>query len=798
MIFSFISLVRTACVLSLLPVWSLAANAQDPSAVTPEPITKKNHPAKTARELYFQRKYKSKRKLSDGSRAQLKIVGGKNADASAYPWMVALAKKGEPDLYEGQFCGGSLIHPYWVITSANCVDGETAEGMEVVLGAYDLTQPDAIQRISVLEIIEHPDFKSNNLHSDLALLRLASPAEARFSPIPLADLSAVVEPGVSARALGWGDTSGNGNFPAVLQEVDFPIVSLDVANASPNYQNTLVPEMLPAGFVQGGKDTCQGDSGGPLMVPSAIAPGGWMLAGITSFRVGECAEAGAYGIYTRITSFRRFIFDHLYQNYSRWEVDAGVVGELRDLDGDGLNNFGEFAFRSDPLSAGPSSVELVLHHNGGERFPALRFFRRATAGEIVWDPQQSNDLSNWQSFDWAANLVEDSPVVGAPGTLQSLVASPEKVTGENRYLRMAVNSSGEFLHSVRSLSCPGRAKGALRDQDERHPVFAARFAKTYRLSGCDPGKVMTIVARSGEFDVMLELLNGATGTRMILATQDTADGVNGTDEKIAFTPLANRSYLVRVSSEGNQETGLYELGVYDRAEYTRTQGIAFPATVSGSLSLDSPLDPLWSPQQYYSSDYRVATISEPITITLSSTAFDSFLEIVNPETGLLLQSDDDSAGNLDARITFAPIPGVPFIIRVTTAEPNSTGEFALSVSEGSPPEPGVPLPVPGTTSGSLSPGDSRDPNSPGAYIDDYELTGLTVGQVVTVNMVSGAIDSYLFVVDGRTGAILGQDDDSGTGLNSRLSFQVQPGVTYLLRATSYRDREVGAYTLSTS
>ena len=64
-----------------------------------------------------------------------KIVGGSNASEGEYPWMVALVDADEESNYDGQFCGGTLIHPYWVITAAHCVAGMPPENIEVVLGA---------------------------------------------------------------------------------------------------------------------------------------------------------------------------------------------------------------------------------------------------------------------------------------------------------------------------------------------------------------------------------------------------------------------------------------------------------------------------------------------------------------------------------------------------------------------------------------------------------------------------------------------------------------------------------------
>ena len=49
--------------------------------------------------------------------AQPHIVGGTEAAINAWPWQAMLLK------YESrrQFCGGTLIDPFWVVTAAHCI-----------------------------------------------------------------------------------------------------------------------------------------------------------------------------------------------------------------------------------------------------------------------------------------------------------------------------------------------------------------------------------------------------------------------------------------------------------------------------------------------------------------------------------------------------------------------------------------------------------------------------------------------------------------------------------------------------
>ena len=49
-----------------------------------------------------------------------KIVGGTNANAADAPWQVALTSRAGSDIYQAQFCGGTLINSDWVLTAAHC------------------------------------------------------------------------------------------------------------------------------------------------------------------------------------------------------------------------------------------------------------------------------------------------------------------------------------------------------------------------------------------------------------------------------------------------------------------------------------------------------------------------------------------------------------------------------------------------------------------------------------------------------------------------------------------------------
>ncbi len=249
---------------------------------------------------------------------QQRIVGGAPAAPGTYPWQAALVYADEPDAYEGQFCGGSLIAPEWVLTAAHCVqdfwgDVKMPANVEVVLGRTDLTTDEGA-RIAVVDIIPHPHYSYNdpiNIYNDIALIRLAHPASQMpiaLSPSGETDAH-LAAPGALATATGWGQLAeDNYDYPADLQEVDIPVVSNAICQqVLASKDVTITDAMLCTGYAEAGKGVCRGDSGGPLIVPNATQTG-YTQVGVVAFAAVPCSEVpGLYDVYTRVSSFYPWI-----------------------------------------------------------------------------------------------------------------------------------------------------------------------------------------------------------------------------------------------------------------------------------------------------------------------------------------------------------------------------------------------------------------------------------------------------------------------------------------------------------
>ncbi len=231
-----------------------------------------------------------------------RIIGGTQAKPGAWPFVVALVDATEPNNYQAQFCGGTLISQIWVLTASHCVDGLAAADLQILVGTQNLSTGGT--RISVSRIIMHPRYDSVTTDYDVALVQLATVAPVNATiPMLRSKQSARADAGDRATVVGWGDTTGNATYPAALRQVTVPIVSQTVCNAPNAYGGTITARMLCAGLASGGKDSCGGDSGGPLLIP---AGSGWIQAGIVSFGIG-CALPNKYGVYTRLSALSGWV-----------------------------------------------------------------------------------------------------------------------------------------------------------------------------------------------------------------------------------------------------------------------------------------------------------------------------------------------------------------------------------------------------------------------------------------------------------------------------------------------------------
>uniref|UniRef100_A0A8C8S433 Peptidase S1 domain-containing protein n=1 Tax=Pelusios castaneus TaxID=367368 RepID=A0A8C8S433_9SAUR len=228
-----------------------------------------------------------------------RIIGGQKSRPGEWPWIVSLQSHGQ------HFCGGSIIHAWWVLSAAHCFHNIRPQAVMVVAGSVTLGVGGVTRRVR--QILAHPSYSRTTYDSDIALLQLSQPL------VPGRDLSRVCLPEDSdsgddgqwhsCYVAGWGTTKyGQEQVSVALREAGVLIVDWLRCMW---WMGALTHNMVCAGYEEGGRDACQGDSGGPLQC-QAPQSSSWYQVGIVSWGRG-CGSRRRPGVYTRIANYRAWI-----------------------------------------------------------------------------------------------------------------------------------------------------------------------------------------------------------------------------------------------------------------------------------------------------------------------------------------------------------------------------------------------------------------------------------------------------------------------------------------------------------
>uniref|UniRef100_A0A8C5H6E6 Vitamin K-dependent protein C n=1 Tax=Gouania willdenowi TaxID=441366 RepID=A0A8C5H6E6_GOUWI len=227
----------------------------------------------------------------------IKLVGKKGES----PWQVLLLNA------RGRFhCGGVLIHESWVLTAAHCLENNLR--FRVRMGDFLLDEGTEVT-LKVDKTFPHPNFQSQTVENDIALLHLETPAPFSDYIVP------VCLPGreMAERVLhlngtvtvvtGWGkEDMDSAQFSSALNVIKVPLVSHNVC-AHQMQPFNISTNVLCAGVLGQRMDACEGDSGGPMVT---LYRDTWFLVGLVSWGDG-CGKEDKLGIYTKVSNYNDWI-----------------------------------------------------------------------------------------------------------------------------------------------------------------------------------------------------------------------------------------------------------------------------------------------------------------------------------------------------------------------------------------------------------------------------------------------------------------------------------------------------------
>ncbi|MBF8224098.1 hypothetical protein [Halomonas sp. 328] len=229
-------------------------------------------------------------------------------------------------------------------------------------------------------------------------------------------------------------------------------------------------------------------------------------------------------------------------------------------------------------------------------------------------------------------------------------------------------------------------------------------------------------------------------------------------------------YLVVVSGVDAHSFGPYDLN---------SRRIELSAS-GGDLSLSEPLDG-WLQD---GPDHHALTIEESglYRIEMRSDDFDAYLELAGP--GNFFREDDDSAGNLDARISDFLEPG-DYTVTARSAFGQGSGLYRLSIEPQELPHDGELR-----NGGEIRVGEAIHGWLPGQRLE-YTLV-IDEAAMVTIDLMSDDFDAYLELSGNGVNTY---DDDGGDGLDSRIRQRLEAG-SYTIVARSFGSGASGLFELA--
>ncbi|KAK9686153.1 Trypsin [Popillia japonica] len=220
-----------------------------------------------------------------------RVVGGSNAPAGAYPFIVSLRSSGN-----AHFCGGSVLNGLNILTAAHCVVGRTTGNTITVAGTNTLNAGGTSRATARLLI--HANYNPSTIANDIAVVRMSTNL-GMTNLIQQTSLNTANTGAVAAILIGWGRTCTTCGLPNNLQHLATNTITHAACVSS---WGSLVAQSQICAVIGAGRGACNGDSGGPLIQTSNSAQ-----LGLASFiRAGGCAQ-GFPDVYVRVSSFIAWI-----------------------------------------------------------------------------------------------------------------------------------------------------------------------------------------------------------------------------------------------------------------------------------------------------------------------------------------------------------------------------------------------------------------------------------------------------------------------------------------------------------
>ncbi|KAJ8733380.1 hypothetical protein PYW08_001678 [Mythimna loreyi] len=239
-----------------------------------------------------------------------RIVGGLPAGANQFRYAVSiqqLSQLNQPT--RGHKCGGVLISPRHVLTTASCTDNENTVPTTVInpteyrvfAGGINLNNDNNPEQIRVIvNITRHPGYTGSPMFAhNIAVLTLNNPFNSTIAtPLAIPHESFQPAEGAECVTAGWG--SQNLSSSASVTQMYSRKVITNQMFCSLMLGANILPSMICASPFDRPTTACVGDFGNGL-----VCNGG--LTGILSMTTPNCQEQAYPEVYTRVANYTTWI-----------------------------------------------------------------------------------------------------------------------------------------------------------------------------------------------------------------------------------------------------------------------------------------------------------------------------------------------------------------------------------------------------------------------------------------------------------------------------------------------------------